>query len=399
MILSIKTQENIAGLLLGSVLLLITFLKVHWFLTSYDWVTSLYPLSIILGFFLVFFFGAKLVRIKGLYGFITLIVIEIFLYTILHISSQNQQKVFTKLPWQNIFYNGTANIMQYDPKLSEFDEALGYRYKRSVASTFSNLEFDTKITTNSLGLRDDEKSLNKPRIIALGDSYTTGWGVEDNERFSEILEEKSGLKVLNAGISSFGTVREGLLLNELDLDSCKMVIIQYCMNDYLENKTWLDELKNGKTFKPSFNKEKYNLRVKTNVALSSYTPFKYIHRYTLTILRRLFSKNFTLPKVTNSDIPEHVSLFIQGLKQIRNNYKNNILVISLSNSYNRLDPAFTNELNLQLEISGLSGIDILETSHLFKKNDIFYLDTHLNANGHAKLAEHLFKYLKDNPLK
>jgi lysophospholipase L1-like esterase len=397
--ISIKNQENIACFLIGAVLLLVTFLKTNLFFDSFNWVRFLFPISIIVGFLLVFSFGARLIGIKGAHGIYVLLLIEMLLYANLYISAKNQEKSIIRLPWLNFFYNEIANIMQYDPELSEFDKTLGYRFKSSVSGRFSNLEFDTKITTNSLGLRDDEESLNNPRIIALGDSYTTGWGVENADRFSEILESKTGLCVLNGGVSSFGTVREGLLLDEIDLDSCKMIIIQYCMNDYLENHTWLDRISKGETFKPSFNKAQYLLRVKGNERLSHYTPFRYLHAYLLTIGKRFLSKNFSLPKVATNDMPEHADLFIKGLEIIQKRFKNRILVISLSHSFERLDPAFENVLQEKIISSGLSNIDILRTSHLLKKEDHFFLDNHINIKGHAKVGDALYDYLKDNPLK
>ena len=50
----------------------------------------------------------------------------------------------------------------------------------------------------------------------LGDSYAMGWGVEQGESFPEILEAATGLRVLNAGVPSYGTPRELLMLERLD---------------------------------------------------------------------------------------------------------------------------------------------------------------------------------------
>src|SRR5690606_12788483 len=88
---------------------------------------------------------------------------------------------------------------------------------------------------NSLGVRDDEGSLRNPAIIVLGDSHGMGWGVEHHQRFSEVIEKKLNTTVLNTSITSYGTYRETKLLNELDLSSCKLLIIQYCNNDLEEN--------------------------------------------------------------------------------------------------------------------------------------------------------------------
>lgn len=65
---------------------------------------------------------------------------------------------------------------------------------------------------NDIGMRDTrqvgdfEKYPHK--ILCLGDSFTYGWGVNDNETFANILEKKINkdtIAVLNAGVSGVGT--------------------------------------------------------------------------------------------------------------------------------------------------------------------------------------------------
>ena len=43
---------------------------------------------------------------------------------------------------------------------------------------------------NALIIQHDENSLDFPEIIFLGDSYAMGWGVEQEENFSSLLENK-----------------------------------------------------------------------------------------------------------------------------------------------------------------------------------------------------------------
>ena len=74
-------------------------------------------------------------------------------------------------------------------------------------------------------MRDDEESLKAPEVIVLGDSVAMGWGIEQNETMAQQIEAMAGLKVLNAGISSYGTVREMKLLNRLDLSRVKYLVI------------------------------------------------------------------------------------------------------------------------------------------------------------------------------
>lgn len=66
-------------------------------------------------------------------------------------------------------------------------------------------EFNHKVATNSLGLRGArELEKQKPegtfRILVIGDSMTFGWGVEDDETFSSVLERNLKAAAAKAGI-------------------------------------------------------------------------------------------------------------------------------------------------------------------------------------------------------
>ena len=55
-------------------------------------------------------------------------------------------------------------------------------------------EFEYQFRTNSLGFRDKERPLKKPknnyRIFVTGDSFTEGNGVDEESRFTNLLEKK-----------------------------------------------------------------------------------------------------------------------------------------------------------------------------------------------------------------
>lgn len=74
-------------------------------------------------------------------------------------------------------------------------------------------EFKHKVATNSLGLRGSkEVEKQKPeggyRILVIGDSMTFGWGVEDDETFSYVLERN-----LNAAAAEVGVPRRFEVIN------------------------------------------------------------------------------------------------------------------------------------------------------------------------------------------
>ncbi len=69
---------------------------------------------------------------------------------------------------------------------------------------------------NSFGVRDDdESSLHNPKLVFLGDSFTMGWGVDQEQTYAFLTGKKLGVRTLNAGISSYGTFREMVLFSKI----------------------------------------------------------------------------------------------------------------------------------------------------------------------------------------
>ena len=133
-----------------------------------------------------------------------------------------------------------------------------------------NKEFNTTIAVNRLGLRDDDSSLQRPPIICLGDSYTMGVGVGQQQTYPQLLEKMLGVKVLNAAISSYGTARETIMFKRLDTSALKYVIIQYCFNDIEENNVYVRH----KYKLPVRKKAGYDLLVNAHKWSTTYYPLK-----------------------------------------------------------------------------------------------------------------------------
>ena len=54
----------------------------------------------------------------------------------------------------------------------------------------------------------DHPFTKRPGIAVLGDSHAMGWGVNDDETFSAVLEKKIDKPVYNLAVSGYGTIRE-----------------------------------------------------------------------------------------------------------------------------------------------------------------------------------------------
>ncbi len=133
---------------------------------------------------------------------------------------------------QNDQIGQILHILQQDP-------ALFWRQRADLDVTFQ----DTRVKTNSLGLRNREISPKKDkdsfRIVCLGASPTFGWGVNQEEtypsRLEKLLREKYGsekIEVINGGVIGYSSY-QGLNFFEKEILrlSPDLITVAYVIND------------------------------------------------------------------------------------------------------------------------------------------------------------------------
>jgi lysophospholipase L1-like esterase len=131
------------------------------------------------------------------------------------------------------------------------DPVLHHKMQPHTFSRFRARDYDYVQRVNNLGLRGrDIEPTKKPtsyRILMLGDSFTLGYGVADDETFSAVLErtlhakavtiKDRAVEVVNAGVGSYAPILEYLQLTKslgrLDPD---LVVLNFDMSD-LEQET------------------------------------------------------------------------------------------------------------------------------------------------------------------
>lgn len=119
------------------------------------------------------------------------------------------------------------------PQYMQKDPVLHHAQIPNTNLRFVRSEWDTTISVNEIGLRDDpliDKTKTKLRILMLGDSYTWGFGVENHETFSQVLEKKFkqngyDIDVINAGVVSYSPILEYLFVRERGLSLDPDIII------------------------------------------------------------------------------------------------------------------------------------------------------------------------------
>ena len=96
-------------------------------------------------------------------------------------------------------------------------------------------EMGALVITDEYGFRTSARSRQRntlEHILVLGDSVSVGIGVEAEQTYPSLLEEKLGKKVLNASVTGYGIVDYVEILGHIaDNFKPQLVIIGICLND------------------------------------------------------------------------------------------------------------------------------------------------------------------------
>src|SRR5712692_9842326 len=109
------------------------------------------------------------------------------------------------------------------PRMMQLDDQLGWKHTVNVHKVYVN-EFGelAEVRQNQYGHRGRAypiaKNPKKYRILVVGDSFTEGVQVGEDDLFTALLERNNPrLEVLNAGVGGYGTVQEYLYLETTGL--------------------------------------------------------------------------------------------------------------------------------------------------------------------------------------
>lgn len=281
-----------------------------------------------------------------------------------------QKKIYEMSNLRNVFQHSTNDCVKFDKDLIYIPKAGVCEFSNPEFQTF--MHFDTERRLNTI---DDEIYEDDKIIAVIGDSIAMGWGVKDNETFSYNLQKLTGKKVINQGVSSYGTIREIKRLKRSKYyDQVDTIIIQYHVNDKGEN-IYMDPKKVYKEedFKDYF----YSYEDKS----SSLIMLLRIYKKTL---RLLFShlNDLIFPKMNE----EEWKFFedIEPLERIINdNFSNEnkkIIVFTTVEPWEK----FLYDRNKDYKL-----FDLLEIKFDFEHK--FIIDMHPNVTGHKFIAKKLFE--------
>lgn len=142
-----------------------------------------------------------------------------------------------------LFVRAFVTVRNVGPAFTVYDPIYGKRLKANLHATRIAPEFRFDFNTNSLGMRDPEPTkLPTDGVVFIGDSFTEGYGVGDNEAFSALI--RAGLvgrgvtvPVLNTGMGNNGN---GRWIKFFEYDAARfrprLVVFQVMANDFDDNR-------------------------------------------------------------------------------------------------------------------------------------------------------------------
>lgn len=321
----------------------------------------------------------------------------------------------------SVYYSFNINV-QFHPNCSQYDSELFYTMKPGSCK-FVTSEFAVTHHNNIYGLRDMRNDISQTEIITLGDSFTLGYGVEQDETFAAVIEKNTGMKTLNAGISSYGTARESIMLDRLlktgKLSQLKYIVLQYCNNDYLENDKYVSNnfnLRVGPEFS-SIDKNSIEVDLMKDMISPGNVAYNDIVRKMQyygehNSIRRIFYGNFITmfgrPKATFTytikgatednkqyrDFLDIVQKKIIGNKLLPHNVK---LVIFDIEPHNVSNPFYQNIKGLLQEKKYKNIKDrilLVNIPSILTNDDYYPLDGHTHVMGNKKVGDKISEFIE-----
>lgn len=289
------------------------------------------------------------------------------------------------MPFLRALYEGKCrSVVQIDPATSRYDPELTYTL-RPGEFVFSNPEFRTHYRVNSLGTRDDEDNLKAPQMVVIGDSYAMGWGVEQEEAFPQVLARMTGLKVLNAAVSSYGTVREMRILDRIDRSRLKFLVLQFNENDYEENLVFY-----RKGVLDGYPQEDVARLAQDYLRSLRYYPGKYLV-FLSGYIKMKMQPAVPQPDIS-SDMREQVPLVIHALMYAGEAKLDGVTLVVLGNyEFTCAWKEIVSKGDYPEFIKRAIPVNMFDG---FTKVHVLPLDTHLNAKGYRLIAENIVNSLR-----
>lgn len=274
------------------------------------------------------------------------------------------------------------------PELYQQNDAYGYSLKPSMTTTYwypQNNPRELTVHSNSYGFRSNRelsKTSDKIEILVLGDSFVFGEGVEEDERFTNILERlQPNWQVDNLGMTGWGPDLMLMALEKVGLSvNPDAVVLCIYTHDFRRIRPYYAgigfkipryKLKSGKLTRTSYPKQPV--------------------REKLYLVQAIRNAYWTYTNATYSLMEVILNRFIElsSVCQFKP-----ILIFLPGRGDTKIDKERRFWLSDYAQRKAISFLDLTDTIHSKKRNEVFITNNpHLNPTGHHLVALELRQFL------
>ena len=303
----------------------------------------------------------------------------------------------------------------------KYDSLLGWAHQPGQEGIFETPQFSTVVRINKNGLRDREHSYERQngskRILVLGDSFAWGYGVEESERFSQLLEKSLGVEVINAGVSGYSTDQELLWYrNEGIKYETDLVILQLAGNDVGDNDQQLVStiyykprfvIEEGQLVPTGYPVPKISPQGKFIYSLSQRSALAYFLVQRYFDLLSLYNKTKVDSDHTNSPASglsakrEPFRLTTALIDEIRNTAESRhakFMIVTTDRWWNSPSNETYKDFINTLETKGFLVLDVEAMPGFDPEVMLIPKDRHWNQAGHKFVAEKIKEFIESEQL-
>jgi hypothetical protein len=310
------------------------------------------------------------------------------------------------------------------PGLGRPDSLLGYTMRPGYVGRQRSREYNVKIRTNSFGLRGGEPDTSRTRrnILILGDSFTFGHGVAEEQTYAGRLQaqldsvQPGVYQVINAGVMGYDNVQELRYLERCCpvFQPVIVVLSVYPANDLLDNllpeEVRAQNLQGDAENRNFFVRHSRFLWVLRSAAANLKGKARYRRGADSEAMAR--SQHLLIPEFSGISEPylaamDSILAEFGNLAQ-KHRFLPLVMLIPSRLQFNASDQAFTSKLipnhtldfnrptSLVEAIAVRRGIPCLNLEQCLRgtptpERCYFRFDKHFNAEGHARTAEFLLR--------
>lgn len=162
-------------------------------------------------------------------------------------------------PWRPAYLAAPVRAQRVGAWLTEHRE-FGVWHVPDAQSRHEGACFSVAMRANADGARDVPRARDSAasRVVVLGDSFAEGWGVEEADRFSNIMERRLGREFLNFGAATMGPLQYQIVYEKLasGFTHDTVLLMFLADNDFTDNDLgfWKGKVDGGGRYRPYYEK-------------------------------------------------------------------------------------------------------------------------------------------------